>query len=116
MESIGQLLKAGKVMIGLYVAYPSAGVIERIGPDWDWTWIDGQHGMHDYATTLSCVRASNLVSRPSIVRVPGHDYGSIGLALDMATDGVMVPMVNSIDGIDVLFIGCDDLARQNGLY
>ena len=27
--------------------YPSPGVVERIGPDWDWIWIDSQHGRID---------------------------------------------------------------------
>jgi 2-keto-3-deoxy-L-rhamnonate aldolase RhmA len=31
-------------LIGVCVMYPSPGVVERIGPDWDWVWIDGQHG------------------------------------------------------------------------
>ena len=95
MESLAKALKSGKVKIGLGFMYPCSGAIERIGSDWDWIWIDGQHGQHDYASLLGCVRASDLVQRPSIVRVPDHDYASIGRALDMACAGVMVPMVNT---------------------
>jgi len=83
-----------KPQLGLGIMYPAAGIIERIGPDWDWIWIDGQHGEMGYSDTLAAVRACNLIRRPAIVRVPGHDAGAIGKALDTAADGVMVPMVD----------------------
>lgn len=80
--------------LGIAIMYPSAGIIERIGPDWDWLWIDGQHGELGYQDILAAVRACNLIGRPAIVRVPGHEPGPIGLALDTAADGIMVPMVD----------------------
>ena len=83
-----------KPHLGLCIMYPAPGIIERIGPDWDWIWIDGQHGELGYNDTLAAVRACNLTRRPAIVRVPGHDPGAIGKALDTAADGVMVPMVD----------------------
>ena len=90
---LGQALADG-VQLGLGVMYPSSGVIERIGPDWDWIWVDGQHGEFGYNDVLAAVRACNLVRRPAVMRVPGHDAGMIGLALDTAADAVMVPMVD----------------------
>jgi len=75
--------------------YPAPGIVERIGPDWDWLWIDGQHGELGYDDVLAVVRASDSVHRPAVVRVPGHDPGQIGKALDTAAAGVMVPMVNT---------------------
>ena len=81
--------------LGLSVNYPAPGIIERIGLDWDWIWIDGQHGQLSYSEMLSAVRACNLIRRPAIVRVPGHDAGEIGRVLDMSADGVMVPMVDN---------------------
>lgn len=85
----------GKPIIGLGVMYPSPGVIERIGPDWDWIWLDGQHGELDYSDILGLVRACNLVQRPVLVRVPGHDFGAIGKALDTGADGIIVPCVDT---------------------
>jgi 4-hydroxy-2-oxoheptanedioate aldolase len=75
--------------------YPGAGVIERIGPDWDWMWIDGQHGQLGYAEILDLVRACDLVQRPAIVRVPGHEFGPIGRALDAGAAGVIAPCVDT---------------------
>jgi 4-hydroxy-2-oxoheptanedioate aldolase len=75
--------------------YPPAGVVERIGPDWDWIWIDGQHGELGYAEVLGLVRACDLVKRPAIVRVPGHEFGPIGMALDTGAAGIIVPCVDT---------------------
>lgn len=83
--------------IGICISYPAPGIIERIGSDWDWLWIDGQHGELDYTDMLNAVRVAELVGRPAVVRVPGHDPGAIGLALDMSPDGIMVPLVDAED-------------------
>jgi len=97
MKSFRSVLETGKPQLGLCITYPSPGVIERIGPDWDWVWIDGQHGEMGYDEVLALVRACNLIQRPALVRVPGHDFGAIGLALDTGADGVIVPLVDSVE-------------------
>ncbi len=81
--------------IGLCVMYPSPGTIERIGADWDWLWIDGQHGDLDYRDIQALVRAGDLVGCPSFVRVPGQDPAWVGRVLDIAAAGVIVPMIES---------------------
>jgi 4-hydroxy-2-oxoheptanedioate aldolase len=86
-----------KPQIGLGIMYPAPGIIERIGPDWDWIWIDGQHGTLDYGDIVAAVRACNLIKRPAVVRVPDHEPGFIGKALDTGAEGVMLPMVNSAE-------------------
>jgi len=95
MESFRAVLQHGVPQIGLCIMYPSPGVIERIGPDWDWIWLDGQHGEIGYSEMLQLVRACDLVRRPAFVRVPGHEAGPIGLALDMGATGVIVPCVDT---------------------
>lgn len=81
--------------LGLLYSYPAPGIIERIARDWDWVWIDGQHGQLEYPDILAAVRACNAANRPAIVRVPDHAYGTIGKVLDTAADGIMVPMINT---------------------
>jgi 4-hydroxy-2-oxoheptanedioate aldolase len=97
MESFRETLRSGCVQFGLAITYPAPGVVERIGPDWDWIWIDGQHGELGYNETLALVRACDLIGRPALVRVPGHEAGPIGLALDMGASGVIVPCVDTPD-------------------
>jgi len=71
MTSLRKMLDAGhagKPLLGLSVMYPSPGAVERVGPDWDWMWIDGQHGQMGYDQTFSLVRACDLIQRPAVVR------------------------------------------------
>jgi 4-hydroxy-2-oxoheptanedioate aldolase len=89
-------LKSGVPQIGLSIGYPSPGVIERIGGDWDWIWIDSQHGEMGYEQVLHLVRACDLVDRPALVRVSDHSSGGIGKALDMGPAGVIVPCVDTV--------------------
>lgn len=96
MSSFIQNMKQGQPQLGLCAMYPASGIVERIGPDWDWIWIDGQHGQLGYQDVLGMVRACNLIQRPAFVRVPGHERGLIGLALDSGADGLIVPQVESV--------------------
>jgi len=85
-----------KIKLGLCSMYPAPGILERIAPDWDWVWLDGQHGqMAGHGEMLAMVRACELVNRPAFVRVPSHESGWIGLALDMRAAGVIVPQVET---------------------
>lgn len=95
MKSFRPALASGTPQLGLCLMYPSPGVIERIGADWDWVWIDGQHGELGYPDVLAMVRACDLVGRPAFVRVPGHEFGPIGLALDTGAAGLIVPCVDT---------------------
>jgi len=95
MASFRTALDAGVPQFGLCVMYPAPGVVERIGPDWDWIWLDGQHGQIDSGEMLALVRACDLVGRPAFVRVPGHEAGPIGVALDMNAAAVIVPCVDT---------------------
>lgn len=93
--SLAAALRSGNPQLGLAIAYPAPGVVERIGHEWDWIWIDGQHGELDDGDILALVRACDLVARPALVRVPGHDFGMIGKALDTGAAGVIIPCVDT---------------------
>ena len=88
-------IAAGVPQFGLCIMYPAPGAVERIGPDWDWIWLDGQHGEIGSDSMLQLVRACDLVGRPAFVRVPGHEAGPIGFALDMGAAAVIVPCVDT---------------------
>lgn len=95
--SLKKRFTTDKPLLGLCNMYPAEGIVERIGSDWDWIWIDGQHGQHDYRSILSTVRVCDALDVPSVVRVPGQEYGSIGRVLDTCASGIMVPMVNTVE-------------------
>ena len=86
------------IQLGLCIMLPSPAALERIGRDWDWVWLDGQHGqIAGYDTMLSMVRACQAAGKPAFVRVPGHEPSWIGLALDMGADAVIVPQVDNVE-------------------
>ncbi len=86
------------IQLGLCIMLPSPAILERIGRDWDWVWLDGQHGqIAGYDTMLSMVRACQAAGKPAFVRVPGHEPSWIGLALDMGADAVIVPQVDNVE-------------------
>lgn len=95
MKSFRVALESGVPQLGLSLMYPSPGVVERIGADWDWIWVDGQHGELGYPDMLAMVRACDLIQRPAMARVPSHEFGAIGLVLDMGAAGVIVPLVDT---------------------
>lgn len=84
-----------KAQLGICIAYPAAGIVERIGPDWDWIWLDAQHGQLEYKDILEMVRVCDVINKPVIVRSESHDAGVIGKYLDVDIDGIMIPMVES---------------------
>lgn len=88
-------LENGEVALGIGLMYPNPSCIESMGKGWDWVWIDGQHGQHDYMTNLHSVQIAELAGLASITRVPGNNSECIGRVLDTGTQGIMVPLVNT---------------------
>lgn len=88
-------LRQGAAQLGFCMMYPAPGIIERVGADWDWIWVDAQHGQLSYQDTLAIVRSCDLVGRPALVRVPWLEAGHIGLVLDMSPAGVIVPCIDN---------------------
>jgi 4-hydroxy-2-oxoheptanedioate aldolase len=84
-------------LLGLGLVYPSVGAMERIGPDWDWIWIDAQHGDIDIGEAASLVRTAELIGRPALVRIPSQDLAWVGKMLDFGAAGVIVPMIESLE-------------------
>ncbi len=94
--------QASAPLLGIGLAYPSVGALERIGPDWDWIWIDAQHGDIDIGEAASLVRAAELIGRPALVRIPAQDAAWVGKMLDFGAAGVIVPMIESLDQARVM--------------
>lgn len=96
MESFPGDLNPGAVpAAGLLVTLPAGGAIERLAPEWEWIFIDGQHGDLDLGDVSDLIRAADAAGRPALVRVPGHEDTWLRKALDFGAAGVIVPMVES---------------------
>ena len=88
-------LAAGEVQLGFGLQVPAPAILEVVHEDWDWFFIDGQHGQLSNDALLHAVRTADSVRKPSLVRVRDHSFGAIGPVLDMSCTGIIVPMVNT---------------------
>jgi len=94
-SAIRQRLANGEQLLGFCQCYPAAGIIECIACDWDFVWIDCQHGQFSYDRALEAVRTADSLGIGSLVRVPSREPGVLGQYADLACSGLMVPVVNN---------------------
>lgn len=95
MTNIRTKLDAGETVLGMCNMFASEGMIERIGGDWDFIWVDGQHGQIDASQLTGIVRACDLAGTAALIRVPWLEAGAIGRALDTGATGVIVPCIDT---------------------
>jgi 2-keto-3-deoxy-L-rhamnonate aldolase RhmA len=94
-ESLGkQDLKVGAFILefispGIGDIYKAAGC--------DFALLDLEHTGFTYETAKTVTKYMQAADLPLIVRVPSKDYHDISRALDVGADGVMLPMVSSIE-------------------
>ncbi|MBN9051744.1 MAG: hydroxyacid aldolase [Rhizobiales bacterium] len=72
-----------------------AEVLAREG--FDAVTIDGQHGMWDQAATVAAIGSIRHGGAAPIVRVPINDEAGVSRVLDWGAEGVIMPMVNTVD-------------------
>lgn len=97
MKQFLEKVRAKNTQFGFAISYPAPGILERIGKDWDWVWIDGQHGQLAYQDVLDLIRVCELMELPAIARVPSHEPSNIGMFLDAGANGIIVPLVNTVE-------------------
>jgi 4-hydroxy-2-oxoheptanedioate aldolase len=96
--TLRQRLKDGETAYGASCSLGSpfiAEIMVRAGPDY--IYIDQQHGLTSFDTLVHMLRAIDHTPTAAIVRVLSNDPGLIGQVLDAGADGVIVPMVNSVE-------------------
>jgi 4-hydroxy-2-oxoheptanedioate aldolase len=90
-------LREGKPKFGLFVNSHSATVVEQLAHSgYDWMLIDTQHGPMGNETLSGMLAGVANGGAVSMVRVGGAtDRPGIQQALDMGSDGVLVPYINT---------------------
>lgn len=84
-----------EVILGIAIAYANPACIESIAKGWDWVFIDGQHGQHDYTSVLRAVQLCEHCGVAAVTRSCGHEPGIIAPLLDTGSHGLVVPMVDT---------------------
>lgn len=92
-------LREGKPKMGLFLNSHSPTVAEQLAHSgYDWLLVDTQHGPMGYLELSGMLAGIANGGAKSMVRVAGyHDRGGIQQALDMGSDGVLVPYINTAD-------------------
>jgi 4-hydroxy-2-oxoheptanedioate aldolase len=89
-------LKAGETVVGCFVRYPSASLVEMMTfHGWDFFVFDGEHGTIEPVDCEQMTRAVQPRGATPIARVPTNEPSTILRFLDTGAQGVHVPLVNS---------------------
>jgi 4-hydroxy-2-oxoheptanedioate aldolase len=90
-------LRAGTPKFGLFLNSHSPTVAEQLAHSgYDWLLVDTQHGPMGYESLSAMLAGIGAGGAKSLVRVGGYaDRPGIQQALDMGSDGVLVPYINT---------------------
>src|SRR5881396_981313 len=92
-------LREGKTKLGLFLNASSPTVAEQLAHSgYDWLLVDTQHGPMGYEKLSAMLSAIGNGGAKSMVRVGGYDdRPGIQQALDLGSDGVLIPYINTAD-------------------
>src|SRR5215471_896738 len=90
-------LREGKPKLGLFINSHSPTVVEQLAHSgYDWLLVDTQHGPMGNETLSGMLAGIANGGAKSLVRVGGYsDRPGIQQALDMGSDGVLIPYINN---------------------
>jgi 4-hydroxy-2-oxoheptanedioate aldolase len=90
--------KERRTLFNAWLQMNSPFIVELVGEaGWDCLTIDQQHGAGGNETLLGCLMAARSAGLPAIVRVAENDAGLIGRALDAGAQGIMCPMIETVE-------------------
>lgn len=97
-NSFKQALKAGEKQAGLWLSLANAYTAEICaGAGFDWFLIDGEHAPNDLRTILAQLQAIAPYEVRPVIRPPSGDPDVIKLLLDIGTQTLLVPKVETAD-------------------
>jgi 4-hydroxy-2-oxoheptanedioate aldolase len=100
-------LREGRVAYGYNLVFPSPWVIEILGYlDFDFVWIDGEHGPFSLDQIEELCRTAESVGVTPIARVPDIGSSTILRFLDRGVQGVMGPHIATKKDAEQLVKAC----------
>lgn len=101
------VLNDGRTTFGAWINFRDPAVVDVLAAGrFDWVCVDGQHGGAEIHELQQLVEAAHLFSVPSIVRVPGHDAGTLTRVLDTGAGGIIFPTVEDAATAETLVAAC----------
>jgi 4-hydroxy-2-oxoheptanedioate aldolase len=87
-----------RTLLNAWLTLNSPLLIELIGEaGFDCITIDQQHGLGGNDVLIQCLTAARAVGLPAIVRVAENDPGLVGRALDAGAQGIMCPLIETVE-------------------
>ena len=98
INSALQKWRAGTKSVGIWSNLPDIHLAEMLGrAGADWICFDLQHGLMDYGDLTRLLPALCGTPVTPLVRVAGNQPDQIGKVLDVGAEGVIVPMVSTVE-------------------
>jgi 2-dehydro-3-deoxyglucarate aldolase/4-hydroxy-2-oxoheptanedioate aldolase len=98
LQKFREKLAADEAVYGLWVTMESASLSEMaVALGLDWIVVDAEHGHLDWKEILEHVRAAVRSDTVVLVRVAELNPGLIKRALDIGSDGVVIPWIETAD-------------------
>lgn len=100
-SSLRAMTRTRDVKVGHFVVeFTSPGIGHLIrNAGCDFVLFDTEHSGFHFETIKSVLRYFEAAGLPAIVRVPSKEYHHVARALDMGAEGLMVPMVSSVEEV-----------------
>lgn len=92
LKTCGTLVHMGDICV--------SDIMSRLG--FDFLWIDFEHSYLSYEQILTHVTIAKANGTSVIVRVPQYDFTAVKKVLEMGVDGIIFPMVKTVDEINEL--------------
>ena len=90
-------LRAGDFLLGTHIHANDPTLTELLGQrGFDYLWIDTEHTAIDYQTLQLHLLAARAAGCPALVRVPWNESYLVKRVLDQGADGVIFPMIRSV--------------------
>ena len=102
-----QRLKRGETVVGAWLSLTDISIAEIMATTgFDYILIDSEHSTFDLEALKRSLVAFNGVSTVPIVRVAWNDQVRIKQVLDMGADGIVAPMVKTVEEVKALISAC----------
>jgi len=88
-------LQTGSPVFGVGNMYPAPGILEGMCSGYDFAWLDGQHGQHDYQSLLHANQTARGLNIGTVMRIATCDPLQLGYYADLAPSAIMMPMINT---------------------
>ena len=97
MKTFRERLLKSETLLSTLVSLPSPEIVELLSKlDFDWLFIDGEHGSFSTLDMQHMLQACQQTT-PCLIRVASNELVEIKRALDIGAAGIIVPQINNAD-------------------